>query len=107
MARGPGCGGCWEHCPWGGRDSSERRGSKQMPHSVGLFPGCEVLRMPNPECWGLIKRGQLRVREAGRSEFLEILASGPQTQAQGRSLSLPGRRSQSKVGVGVGVGGGC
>lgn len=78
-----------------------------MPHSVGLFPGCEVLRMPNPECWGLIKRGQLRVREAGRSEFLEILASGPQTQAQGRSLSLPGRRSQSKVGVGVGVGGGC
>lgn len=53
----------------------------------GMLPGCGVLGRPSLECWGLSKREQLRLRESGRSEFLEILASGSQTQAQGRSLS--------------------
>lgn len=46
--------------------------------------------MPNPQCWGLIERGQLRVREAGRSEFLEILASGPKSESPRRKVTVKG-----------------
>lgn len=60
----------------------------------GMLPGCGVLGRPSLECWGLSKREQLRLREAGGSEFLEILASGSQTWARGTSLS---QRKQGTV----------
>lgn len=34
-----------------------------MPRSMGRFPGHGVLRGPNPEYWGLRRRGQ---SESGR-----------------------------------------
>lgn len=75
-----------------------------MPCGWGMLPGCGVLGRPSLESWSLSRREQLRLRESGRSEFLEILVSGSQTQAQRRSLSLEGRRAPSKVGVEVWVG---
>ena len=57
-----------------------------MLQSVGVFPAwpcpvaCGVLRMLTPGVLGLRRGGQPRVKEAGRSEFLEVLAGCPQTQ---------------------------
>lgn len=65
--------------------------------------GCGWSGCLTPECRSLSRRGQLRVREAGRVELLETMAAGPQTQAEGRTRSPQGRRAQSRGGVSCGA----
>lgn len=71
--------------PMGGRESSEKRVQADAP-KCGCVPSvalpCSLRGAQDAYPWnvGAQEGWQPRVKEAGRSEFLEVLAGCPQTQ---------------------------